>query len=340
MKSKLTLSIILIFVFCFSGFALFAEGEKAEEERAIIGKPGEGIIIYAQMGGSPGKPCTDPRVLGAKAAAEQWGCKLIQQFSDWQSDVMITQFKEAIAARPDGIIIMGHPGEDAFRPFVDEAVSKGIIVTSNNTPLPGLESKYVGKGFGYVGLDLYKAGHMLASQVIMMAGLKRGDKVFNYGLKAQPTRGLIDIGIEDRCKEVGINLDYVEISEEVNADASLAIPVVTGYLSANPDCKAMIIFHGILTSIAAEMITAAGLDPDDIFFGGCDLGPKTIEAIRAGYVDVIIDQQIYLQGFIPIEQICLTKLYKLSGLNINTGSGFVTPDNIESIIPLIEKGIR
>ena len=51
---------------------------------------------------------------------------------------MIDQFKEAIAANPDGIVIMGHPGEDAMGPLVDQAREMGIIVTSNNNPLPNI----------------------------------------------------------------------------------------------------------------------------------------------------------------------------------------------------------
>ena len=55
--------------------------------------------------------------------------------SKWQPEIMIQQFQEALAAEPDGIAIMGHPGSDPFAPFVKEANAKGIVVTSGNTPL-------------------------------------------------------------------------------------------------------------------------------------------------------------------------------------------------------------
>ena len=50
-------------------------------------------------------------------------------------------------AKPDGIVIMGHPGEDAMAPLVDQAEAAGIIVTSGNNPLPNIEAKYKAKGF-------------------------------------------------------------------------------------------------------------------------------------------------------------------------------------------------
>ena len=49
---------------------------------------------------------------------------------------MIDQFKEAIAAKPDGIEIMGHPGEDAMGPLVDQAEAEGIIVPAAITRYP------------------------------------------------------------------------------------------------------------------------------------------------------------------------------------------------------------
>ena len=45
---------------------------------------------------------------------------------------MVRQFKEAIARRPDGISLMGHPGEPALGRLIEEARAKGIIVTTAN----------------------------------------------------------------------------------------------------------------------------------------------------------------------------------------------------------------
>ena len=59
---------------------------------------------------------------------------------------MITQFQEAVATKPDGIAIMGHPGDDAFDPLIDDARSQGILVTVMNTELPKAEAKYASQG--------------------------------------------------------------------------------------------------------------------------------------------------------------------------------------------------
>ena len=55
---------------------------------------------------------------------------------------------------------------------------------------------------------------------------------------------------------------------------------------------------------------------------------------------LIGDGQPYLQGYLPVLQLVLSKRFGFAGLNINTGSVFVTQDNFEFIAPLAEKGIR
>jgi simple sugar transport system substrate-binding protein len=55
---------------------------------------------------------------------------------------------------------------------------------------------------------------------------------------------------------------------------------------------------------------------------------------------LVIDQQEWLQGYLPILQICLTKVYGFSGLDVNTGAGFVNKANVAMIAPLAAKNIR
>ncbi|MCG2822042.1 MAG: hypothetical protein L6371_09250, partial [Candidatus Atribacteria bacterium] len=80
--------------------------------------------------------------------------------------------------------------------------------------------------------------------------------------------------------------------------------------------------------------------PDDIYGSGFDLSPATVNSIKSGYTDLVLDQQPFLQGFLPIMQIYLTKMYGFSGLHIDTGGGLISKDNIDLIAPLAEKGMR
>jgi simple sugar transport system substrate-binding protein len=299
-----------------------------------------GISIYFFPGGPEGCPFASVVYKGALAAQNDLGPDVTYLWSDWNPEKMISQFKEAIAAAPDGICIMGHPGEAAFFPLVDEAESKGIIVTSQNTDLPNIETKYVASGFGYAGQGLYTSGLALAKQSIVKWGLEAGDRAMVWGLLSQETRGLRSKGCIDGLEAAGLTVDYLEISDEINADASLGTPVLTGYIASKPDVKLIITDHGGLTATVATYAKASNLNPGDVKFAGFDLSAASVDAIKSGYLGLILDQQPWLQGYLPILQVCLTKRYLFSGLHIDTGSGFVDENNVEALEGLAAEGIR
>ena len=234
---------------------------------------------------------------------------------------------------------MGHPGEGAFEALVDDAFSRGIIVTSGNNPLPKIEAKYQHMGFGYAGAELYSGGY-LTGQAMIRAGLKAGDKALVYGLFSQEGRSKSPTGIYAALENAGLSVDKLDISAEVDSEASLCIPILTAYLEKNPDVKAIGTQHGNVTANMMAVLKAAGKSPGEVKVGGIDLSPATIEGIEKRYVSASFDQVLYLQGYFPVVQIVLTKRYKIPGLHIDTGVGTVTPENINELKPLIEGGIR
>jgi simple sugar transport system substrate-binding protein len=344
----LTLAVLVLSA-CQSGTTTTVEVTRVVSEQQTVevevpvtveaAAPGQEIVVYMQMGGNQGDPSTLARTNGAKAAAKALGIKLIEQYSGWDSQKMIDQFKEAIAAKPDGIVIMGHPGEDAMGPLVEQAESLGIIVTSGNNPLPNIEAKYQTKGFGYAGANLYDGGY-LTGQAMVTAGLKAGDEALVYDIWHQEGRSKSSQGVYDALVAAGLKVEKLDVTDDVDKDASLAIPILTAYIQAHPNLKAIGTQHGNITATLPKVLQAAGKQPGDIIVGGIDLSPATIDGIKAGWISASFDQVLYLQGYFPVQQIWLTKMYLIPGLHINTGVGTVRPDNIDAIAPLIEQGIR
>ena len=317
--------------------------EPAATEGAAPAQEGKwcaGTNIVFFPGGAPGGPFETVVYNGAVAAAADLGPNVEYVWSDWNPEQMVTQFSEAMATNPDGIAVMGHPGDEAFGPLVDEAEAKGIVVTSMNTQLAGLQAKYSSNGFGYVGAILYDAGWALGKESIARAGLVSGDKAFVWGLKAQAGRGERTKGIEDALVDSGIVVVYQEIDDATNADATAGIPVFVGIMSANPDIKLVVTDHGNLTGTQQSFFESAGLGPDDVFGAGFDLSSATVEAIRGGWTDLVIDQQQWLQGYLAVLQICLTHNYAFTGLHIDTGAGFAHKDNVELLAELVAQQIR
>jgi simple sugar transport system substrate-binding protein len=300
----------------------------------------KGVKIVFFPGGTEGGGFETVVYNGAKAAQAAFGPDVTYQWSDWDPSKMITQFQQAVATKPDGIAVMGHPGDDAFDPLIKEAEDQGIIVTAMNTELQKAEADYATRGFGYVGAVLHDAGAALANEAIARGNLKSGDRTFVWGLKSQAGRGERTQGIIDALQTAGMTVDYLEIDDATNTDPANGTATFTGYVSAHPDVKAMFIDHGNLTSTIPTYMKAANLQPGSVYMAGFDASAATVQGIKDGYISLVIDQQQYLQGFEAIQQICLTKKYGFSGLFINTGGGFIDKSNVDFLAPLVQQQIR
>jgi simple sugar transport system substrate-binding protein len=296
------------------------------------------IVVFP--GGPAGGVFANNVYNGARQAAKDLGPRVEYVFSDWDPLKMIDQFREVVATRPDGIAVMGHPGDDAFDPLIEYAESKGVIVSSQNTELPKMREKFASEGFGYVGAVNYTAGASLAKEAVRMFGLHSGQQAMVWGLLSQPTRGLRSKGIIDALEQAGLSVDYLEIDSATNKDANAGIPTFVNYVRSHPNVRLIVTDHAALTAIAQTYVKAAGKKPGEIHMAGFDLSPGSIAAIRGGWLELVIDQQPWLQGYLPVLQICLTKVYGFSGLFIDTGGGFATKENIEFLAPLAEKEIR
>ena len=277
---------------------------------------------------------------GALAAAADTGAEVEYVWSDWDPAKMISQFTEAAATKPDGIAIMGHPGDDAFDPLIDDAESQGIIVTSMNTQLPTAQAKYSPQGFGYVGAILYDAGYAVGQEAVKRSGVQAGDKAFLWGLLSQAGRGERTKGVKDALEDAGLEVIYQEIDDATNASAAAGVPIFTGVMSSNPDIKLMVTDHGNLTGTVQTFLEAAGKQPGEVYAAGFDASGNAVTAIQGGWLQLVIDQQQYLQGYFGVLQICLTHNYGFAGLQIDTGAGFADANNVEQLAELVAKQIR
>jgi simple sugar transport system substrate-binding protein len=336
-KSQISLS---LFVICFLPVLSGCQANPSVNSETGNMKWCSNVKITFFTGGTQGGTFEGVVYNGARQAQADLGPTVSYIWSDWDPQKMIQQFAEAEAMKPDGIALMGHPGDEAFDPLISDALQKGIIITSQNAELPKMEAGYAGRGFGYVGAENYGAGYSLGAQAVRTFHILKGDRVMVWGLLSQPSRGLRSKGIIDSLTEAGAKVDVLEIDEATNKDPAAGAPTFSGYVSSHADVKLVVIDHGGMTATAETYMKAAGKKPGDIAIAGFDLSPATAASIKSGYVGLVIDQQPWLQGYLPILNICLTKVYGFSGLHINTGAGFVDINNIDFIEPLAERGIR
>ncbi|MGZ6274080.1 MAG: substrate-binding domain-containing protein, partial [Candidatus Limnocylindrales bacterium] len=184
----------------------------------VAGQFCSGVNLVFFPGGTTGGGFETVVYNGAKAAQAALGPNITYQWSDWDPNKMVTQFQQAMATKPDGIAVMGHPGDAAFDPLIKQAEDQGILVTVMNTELQTAESTYATKGLGYVGAVLHDAGAALANEAVARGNLKSGDRAFVWGLKAQAGRGERTKGILDALAAKGLTVDYLEIDDATNKE--------------------------------------------------------------------------------------------------------------------------
>ncbi|BDM64896.1 sugar ABC transporter substrate-binding protein [Shewanella sp. NFH-SH190041] len=306
----------------------------------MAAQSGKDMSIWFDVGGPVGGPYARVVQTGAQQAAEDLGVDLRVMYSDWQPQKMIENFKQALAADPSGIVVMGHPGDAAYQPLIDEALNKGIQVTSVDTALPQTLAADQARGFGYVGVSNADRGIALATQALRRSHLKAGDKALVWGIKDIAERSDSTRGLISTLKKAGIKVDFLQISPETDKDPSLGTSAITAYLARTPDVKMILVDHGALTAQMGNFLRNAGVRPGEIYVAGFSLSPATADAIKTGYVQLVADSQPYLMGYLSVVQLVLSKRYGFSGLDINTGAGFVSKENINLIAPLAAKGIR
>jgi simple sugar transport system substrate-binding protein len=237
---------------------------------------------------------------------------------------MVSYMNSAMSANADGIavaVIDVH----AFTTPTANALSKGIPVVSYNAD--GAVGNPGTARLAYIGQDLFVSGQQLGQRIVasMPTG---GDAV---GFIATP--GTLNIqpridGAKDAIKTSGKNINLKEVAS--GAQLSQESTTINAYvLSHKSSLKGIFAVDAGSTQTVGQIIQKYGL-AGKVASGGFDLNPTTLQMIKAGNLGFTIDQQPYLQGFIPVLWLYL---YKLSGGLIappetNTGLKFVTKSTV------------
>lgn len=295
------------------------------------------VHIRFFVGGAEGDAFASIVLRGAQAAQADLGPTVDYVFSGWDRERMVQQLREAVAAQPDGIAMMGHPGDDAIMPLAEEAAAAGIKMMYQNVDVPTVRAAF---GGGYVGADLYPQGRALGEETIRQFGLQAGDTAIIIGPFADPSRGLRERGTADVLEEAGVTVVRIESTPEWATDPNLAIPVISAAILANPEVKLIGYPGGQMLGNAPTYMQSVDKQPGDIINIGFDTSPLIMEAFDEGWVHLTSDQQPFLQGYMPILSLCQQHVLGMGPLNVDTGAGFVDTSNYQNVAELARAGLR
>src|SRR5712691_1039285 len=237
----------------------------------------------------------------------------------------------AVAAHPSGLVV-SIPDAKALGPSITAAVAANIPVISINS------GSDVAKSLGilvHIGQTEEQAG-IGGGERMGAAGVKHAlcvnQEVGNAALELRCkgfTEGLSMTG--GTVKEIGVNLSNPTQTQQTIQAALQHDPTIDGILTLGPT--------GASPAIKAlQALNKLGT----IKLATFDLSSDVLNAIKAGQMLFAIDQQQYLQGYLPIVLLTLyaTNLNTIANDVLQTGPGFVTSANVSQVIQLTAAGTR
>lgn len=266
---------------------------------------------------------------GAYDAADAYGIDLKSGGSgdpNEQAQLIETYVSEDV----DGIFVsLANP--DALEDAIKKAVDAGIPVITINS-----------------GVDVYKELGALThvGQTEVVAGQSAGEKFNEMGvakvLCVIHEEG--NIGLEQRCD--GLEETFNGETERFNVattgtrDIAGTLASIQDKLTADESIDAILSLN---TDIAVAALDAIETVERDVDIATFDLSPDVLDAIEAGEMAFAIDQQQYLQGYLPVVFLYLynTNLNVVGGGQpVLTGPGIVDQSNAAQVKDLAEQGTR
>ncbi|HEX2413830.1 MAG TPA: sugar ABC transporter substrate-binding protein [Thermoleophilaceae bacterium] len=265
---------------------------------------------------------------GAEQAGKDMGVDV--QYSESANDPQkqAQLIDAAVTDKVDGIAVSA-PNPDALRDPLKKAVDAGIpVITLNSGQADSADLgaiTHVGQDEGIAG---EAAGRRLAeggSQKLLCVIHEQA----NIGLNQRCDGAKQGFGGEvENLQVTGVNdisTTLTEIQSKLESDDS-----IDAVLTLNPD----------IAVAARDAVQGASSEAKLATF---DLSGDVVNAIEAGEIEFAIDQQQYLQGYLPV---VFLKLFKDNantvggGRPVLTGPGFVDKANAATVKQLAEEGTR
>jgi simple sugar transport system substrate-binding protein len=265
---------------------------------------------------------------GAQQAAKDEGVKLIWSPSNNDPQKEAQLIDAAVSQKVDGLAV-SVPNADAIKGSLAKAKAAGIPIITLNS---GVD-------------DFKKLGAIThVGQTEEIAGEAAGQK-----LKAAGATKVLcviheqnNIGLQQRCDGVkkGFGGNVTNINVKGTADVATTQTEIKSKLQADKSFDAVIALNPDIASAAVTAVKGASSKAKIATF---DLTPSVIKDIKAGTVLFAVDQQQYLQGYLPI---VFLKLFKVNantvggGQPVLTGPGFVDKSNAATVEKLAAAGTR
>ncbi len=285
---------------------------------------GSGLTIAMITHEVPGDTYWDIIRAGAEQGAQQHGIDLKYSADpDFTRQAVLVQ--NAIDSGVDGIALTA-AGPAALKDAVAAAAAAGIPLVMFDS---GIEDWKDMGALMYFGSDEYIAGQALGQYIADSGGSNVLCVIHQEGSTA----------LEARCRGVGERVSSENMQVQGTDDASVNASI-TAKLQQDPSIDWVVTMGAPIALVALDSIETAGSSAK---VGTFDLNVVAAEAIRDGDIEVAIDAQPYLQGYLAVDSLWLLNTNGNDiggGYPVLTGPSIVDSGNIDSILPFSARGTR
>lgn len=315
----------------FAGITL-AQDAGAQDGTAEAGGDRSDIDIIVVSHGQASDPFWSVVQRGVAQAGTDMGVNVQYQAPGTFDMVAMSQLIDAaVATNPDGLVV-SIPDADALSGSIQAAVEAGIPVISMNSGSDVAEELGV---LTHVGQTEYEAG--------FGGGQRMGEAGVTNAICVNQEVGnaALDLrcqGFADGLAESGgtSTVVAVELSDPTGAQQR-----ISAALTADSSIDGILTLGPTGASPALAALEESG-QLGTMKLATFDLSPEVLDAVEAGNMLFAIDQQQYLQGYLPIVLLTLynTNLNTIANPVLMTGPGFVTQETAGRVKSLSEDGTR
>ena len=321
---------------------LLVKGGLAAAGLTMLGSPAaalagtrraEAVNIAVVTHGQASDPFWSVVKNGVDAGAKAMGAKVTYNAPPTFDLVAMSRLIDAsVARKPQGLVV-SIPDVKPLGKSIKNAVAKGIPVISINS-----------------GSDVFKEVGALThvGQTELIAGQGGGARMAAAGAKNAlcVNQEVGNVALDLRCQGFGQSMKKAGGKSKVLAvdlkDPTAAQQKIEGSLRSDPSIDAVFTLGPTGSAPALKALQKLG-KIGKIKVATFDLSPEVLTAIDKGDMLFAIDQQQYLQGYLPIVFLTLYNNYLLvpgGGLPVLTGPGFVDKKTASKVLALSKKGIR
>jgi simple sugar transport system substrate-binding protein len=260
-------------------------------------------------------------------------CKLLGSSYQWtgseNSNVsqMVTALNSAVTSGASGIAV-ALIDLHAFNAPVEAALKAGIPVVAYNADAPG------NARLAYIGQDLKKAGEEMGKRIV--AAVRSGEVGLFIATPGSANLQPRIEGAEKAIKDSGAPITTHSVA--TGAAVAAEQPAIEAWYQSHKNAKGMYAVDGGSTESLAKVMQKLGL-AGKVHAGGFDLTEQTQKLLKEGNIDFTIDQQPYLQGFLPVLELFMWQVSgSLTGpAEVDTGLKFL---NKETVAPYVNSKSR